>query len=41
MALEWKREDPAHWDDEKERFISDPAADFLLSRPYRAPWTLS
>jgi predicted dehydrogenase len=29
------------WDGKAERFIDDPAADRHLSRPYRAPWSLS
>ncbi len=28
------------WDPEKERFIDDPAANWMLSRPMREPWTL-
>lgn len=28
------------WDPLKERFIGDTAADYLLSRTYRKPWTL-
>ncbi len=28
------------WDPEKERFIDDPVANWLLSRPMREPWTL-
>ncbi len=28
------------WDGEAERFLGDPHADRLLSRPYRAPWRL-
>jgi predicted dehydrogenase len=26
------------WDGERERFVGDPDANALLSRPYRAPW---
>ncbi len=29
-----------HWDPRKERFINDPEADRLLSRPMRSPWHL-
>ncbi|MBA7683752.1 hypothetical protein ES703_92133 [subsurface metagenome] len=28
------------WDPRKERFINDPEADRLLSRPMRSPWHL-
>jgi predicted dehydrogenase len=28
------------WDSRKEKFIGDDAADYLLSRTYRAPWSL-
>lgn len=28
------------WDSDKEEFINDPAANFLLSREYRSPWSL-
>jgi len=28
------------WDPAKERFLNDPAADAMLSRPQREPWTL-
>jgi predicted dehydrogenase len=28
------------WDPDKERFLDDPAANWLLSRPMREPWTL-
>ncbi len=27
------------WDPDKERFLNDPAADALIARPMRAPWT--
>ncbi len=29
-----------NWDNTREEFISDPAANFLLSRKYRSPWRL-
>jgi hypothetical protein len=29
-----------NWDPKKERFINDPDADRLLSRPMRSPWHL-
>ena len=29
-----------NWDSMKEQFIGDDAANYLLSRAYRAPWTL-
>jgi predicted dehydrogenase len=38
--ISWRLARSLDWDDEKERFVSDPAADYLLSRDYRAPWTL-
>ena len=28
------------WDSAKERFVDDAAANFLLSREYREPWSL-
>ncbi len=28
------------WDSVTEEFVNDPAANYLLKRPYRAPWTL-
>jgi len=28
------------WDSLKEEFIGDDAADYLLSRKYRSPWSL-
>lgn len=39
--ISWRLRRPLEWDAEKERFVSDPAADYLLSRNYRAPWKLS
>jgi myo-inositol 2-dehydrogenase/D-chiro-inositol 1-dehydrogenase len=35
-----KRGHPLKWDPARERFIGDDAANALLSRPMRAPWTL-
>ena len=31
---------PVKWDPKKEKFINDPAADQMISRPMRAPWRL-
>jgi hypothetical protein len=28
------------WNPEEERFVNDPEADKMLSRPIRAPWKL-
>ena len=39
--ISWRLRRPLEWNAEKERFVGDPAADYLLSRNYRAPWTLS
>jgi len=39
--ISWRLRRPLEWDAEKERFVNDRAADYLLSRNYRAPWTLS
>ena len=39
--ISWRLGRPLEWDDEKERFVGDTAADYLLSRDYRSPWTLS
>ena len=32
---------PLTWDGSNERFVNDPVADQLLSRPMRAPWSLA
>ncbi|MBT7299192.1 MAG: gfo/Idh/MocA family oxidoreductase, partial [Victivallales bacterium] len=32
---------PLQWDPKKSRFVNDPAADRLLGRAMRAPWTLT
>jgi predicted dehydrogenase len=32
---------PLKWDPKKSQFVNDPAADRLLSRAMRAPWTLT
>jgi hypothetical protein len=39
--ISWRLRRPLEWDAQKERFVNDRAADYLLSRNYRAPWTLS
>jgi hypothetical protein len=39
--ISWRLGRPLDWDDASEHFVDDPAADYLLSRAYRAPWTLS
>ncbi len=38
IALDTRR--TLNWDGDAERFLGDPAADRLLTRPYRAPWHL-
>ena len=38
--ISWRLGRPLEWDPEKERFVGDAAADYLLSRNYRSPWTL-
>jgi len=30
-----------HWDPNKERFVNDPEADRMMSRPMRSPWRLT
>jgi hypothetical protein len=37
IAMKAKRR--LHWDPQKERFMGDAAANALLSRPQRAPYT--
>jgi predicted dehydrogenase len=39
--ISWRLGRPLEWDDANERFVNDPAADYLLSRASRSPWTLS
>ena len=39
--ISWRLGRKLAWDSAAERFVSDPAADYLLSRPYREPWKLS
>lgn len=38
--IAWRLGRPLAWDSAAERFVGDPAADYLLDRPYRAPWTI-
>jgi predicted dehydrogenase len=38
MAMELQRK--LRWDPEKERFLDDPVANGMVTRPRRAPWTL-
>ena len=38
ISFRLKRE--LNWDRERERFIGDPAADYMLHRDYRSPWSL-
>lgn len=38
ISFRLKRE--LNWDSERERFIGDPAADYMLHRDYRSPWSL-
>jgi len=38
IAIKLKRK--VHWDPVRERFVNDPEADRLLSRPMRSPWRL-
>ena len=38
LAVELGR--PLQWDPQAERFIGDDEANDLLSRPYRAPWSV-
>ena len=39
--ISWRLGRKLEWDCKNERFVNDPAADYLLRRPYRAPWKLS
>jgi predicted dehydrogenase len=39
IAMRLKRR--LQWDPQRERFVNDDEADRMLSRPLRAPWTLS
>ena len=39
IGIETQR--PLTWDGAAERFVNDPVADRLLSRPMRAPWSLA
>ena len=36
--LSYKLGRSVQWDGEKELIVNDPAANKLLSRPYRGPW---
>jgi len=38
--ISWRLGRPLEWDPETERFVGDAAADYLLSRDDRSPWTL-
>jgi len=38
--IAWRLGRKLEWDSQAERFVGDPAADYLLSRPYRSPWKL-
>jgi len=38
--ISFRLERPLEWDSNKDQFINDPAANYLLSRKYRAPWRL-
>jgi len=40
MNIAWKVGRKIRWDGEKERVIDDPEADALVTKKYRAPWTL-
>ena len=38
--ISWRLRRPLEWNPEEERFVGDGAANYLLSRNYRSPWTL-
>lgn len=40
MNISWKLGRRVEWDAGQERFIGDDQADRLITKPYRAPWTL-
>ena len=40
MNIAWKVGRKIRWDAEKEQVIDDPEANALVTKPYRAPWTL-
>ncbi|HLA38878.1 MAG TPA: gfo/Idh/MocA family oxidoreductase, partial [Candidatus Glassbacteria bacterium] len=39
--ISWRLRRGLDWDSGRENFVDDPAANYLLSRPYRAPWKLT
>lgn len=40
MNISWKLGRKVDWDGDKEQFVGDEEADRLITKPYRAPWTL-
>jgi predicted dehydrogenase len=38
--ISWRLGRSLTWDSNSERFVGDPAANYLLSRPYHKPWKL-
>jgi predicted dehydrogenase len=40
MNVSWEAGRSVRWDGRANRVIGDPAADALVTRPYRAPWKL-
>ena len=40
MNISWQAGRSIRWDGEKEQVIDDPAANALVTKPYRAPWKL-
>ena len=40
MNVSWKLDRRVEWDREKERVVGDKEADKLITKTYRAPWTL-